>query len=327
MKEASGRYHIKCEFARGGMGVIYEIFEKSLRRHLAMKVLSPPENTQVTKRDRDYFFEEALITAQLEHPNIVPVHDMGMLSDGHPYFTMKMVHGEPLRDIIDKLKRGHKEYIEKYPLVKRLIIFRKVCDAVAFAHSCDVIHRDIKPENIMVGEYGEVLLMDWGIAKYTQADDATPLESQRIHSLRSKEDFSQTCYDDILGTPLYISPEQLGDDHEQVDHQSDVYLLGGTLYELLTFSPPHRGESLAQILECSMSGRIIPPQQANPMQQIPTELQKITMKALAHRKEDRYQKVDDLCADLDELLFCYAAPDCADALGWHLADATERLCH
>ncbi|BBM82202.1 serine/threonine-protein kinase [Candidatus Uabimicrobium amorphum] len=300
MKEASGRYHIKCEFARGGMGVIYEIFEKSLRRHLAMKVLSPPENVPVHKRDRDYFFEEALITAQLEHPNIVPVHDMGMLNDGHPYFTMKMVHGEPLCDIIEKLKKGDKQYIEKYPLVKRLIIFRKVCDAVAFAHSCHVIHRDIKPDNIMVGEYGEVLLMDWGIAKYTQADADTPLESRRIQSLRSKQDFSQTSYDEILGTPLYISPEQLDDDTSQVDHQSDIYLLGGTLYELLTFSPPHQGESLAQVLESSMLGRVVPPQKMNPMQQIPTELQKITMKALAHKKEHRYQKVEDLCADLDD---------------------------
>ena len=132
---SSGRYDIHSEVSRGGMGVIYRVLDNNLHRHLAMKVLlSKKTGDMDIETARDYFLEEALVTAQLEHPNIVPVHDLGQLADGNPFFTMKLVQGESLLDIIQQLREGHPEYTERYPLITRLMIFRKVCDAVAFAH-------------------------------------------------------------------------------------------------------------------------------------------------------------------------------------------------
>ena len=165
-----GRYIFKKELASGGMGQIITIYDQDLRRISAMKVISPALISQEQKLLS--FIEEARLTAHLEHPNIIPVHEIGLQGKtGCPYYTMKLVEGESLNNIIYQLTEGNRSYLRDYPRHTLLNIFRKVCDAVAYAHSRGVIHRDIKPENIMVGQFGEVVLMDWGLAKPVDQED------------------------------------------------------------------------------------------------------------------------------------------------------------
>src|SRR5262249_29593447 len=155
-------YAIGREVARGGMGAIREAEHVSLRRKVAMKVMLSGKQAS---RDAALRFErEAQVLAQLEHPNIVPIHDLGIDEQGQVFYTMKFVKGVTLKNVLEEIKTSNAETISKYPLTNLLTIFQKVCDAVSFAHSKGVIHRDLKPENVMLGDFGEVLVMDWGLA-------------------------------------------------------------------------------------------------------------------------------------------------------------------
>lgn len=157
---ASGEYRIGAEIARGGMGTIYAGEDQQLARQVAVKV------GRLRSSGADLRFEqEAKVLAQLDHPNIVPVYALGMDALGRPFYSMKLVRGRTLQAILEALKTGDPEVVRGFPVSVRLAIFRKACDAVAYAHSKRILHRDLKPENIMVGEYGEVLVMDWGLAK------------------------------------------------------------------------------------------------------------------------------------------------------------------
>ncbi len=271
-------YKIQKEIARGGMGVIHKIWDQDLQRDLAMKVWQPQANENEACAT---FLAEARITAQLEHPNIIPVHDIGLMHDKKIYFTMKLISGEDVSCIIRKIFLKEQEYLEKYTLHALLTIFRKVCDAVAFAHSRNIVHRDIKPQNIMVGKHGEVLLMDWGIAK--------------IFGQQEKQG-------KIMGTPHYMSPEQSRGDNKAVDKRSDIYLLGATLYHMLTLYPPHKGSNILKTLYFIQKGIIDPPHERNRSKQIPMELSRIVMKCLSLKQEDRYQTVEALCEDIDNLM-------------------------
>ena len=162
-KEGSEKYLVGEKVAQGGMGAIYKVHDQDLQRTSVLKVILPNTMEDVLLFRR--FIEEARITGQLEHPNIIPVHELGVLGANKLFFSMKYVKGEALGSILRKTRDVDPNYIKKFSLYTRLTIFRKVCDAVAYAHSKKIIHRDIKPDNIMVGEYGEVLLMDWGLAR------------------------------------------------------------------------------------------------------------------------------------------------------------------
>ncbi|MHC4600979.1 MAG: serine/threonine-protein kinase, partial [Planctomycetota bacterium] len=170
------RYAVLQEIARGGMGAIMKILDQDILRPVAMKVVLGQRNPDVVSR----FVEEAQITGQLEHPNIVPVHELGVNHEGKVFFTMKLVRGESLEAVLDQLADGDAATTEAYPLARLLRIFLKVCDAVAFAHSKGVIHRDLKPDNVMVGNFGEVLVMDWGLAKIRSGSvDVSAAQSER----------------------------------------------------------------------------------------------------------------------------------------------------
>lgn len=304
-KNIEHKYRFDGEIAGGGMGVIYKVFDKELHRNLAMKVLKAKHNLPAEEMEviSQLFCEEAQITAQLEHPNIVPVHDIGVLADGNIYFTMKIVAGEALSVILKRLQREDPQYRQKYTLTKLLIIFRKVCDAVAFAHSRNVIHRDIKPDNIMIGCYGEVILMDWGIGKFMGTKNLSPDEARaNIYSLRTCKDFHNTETGTIMGTPFYMSPEQVLGNNESIDKFSDIYLLGATLYQILTLVPPHTGSDRKTLFTNIVQGKLIHPQERSPAQQIAKELCRITMKAMARDKQDRYQSIQELCHDIDAFL-------------------------
>lgn len=294
---ATWRYYDAQEIARGGMGIIFRVRDGQMERVSAMKVALPYILKHPVHAER--FVAEAKITGQLEHPNIVPVHDMGRTPQDTIFYTMKLIDGEPLSHILDKIKAADDAYLHKYDRHQLLVIFRKVCDAVAYAHAHGIIHRDIKPENIMVGAYGEVLLMDWGLGKHlstpepADAGDLVPDDGARSDG---------TATGIIKGTPCYMSPEQAHGRTSEVDCQTDVFLLGATLYHVVTLVPPYQGKVADEVIAKAAMARYPLPLAVAREQQIPEELSRIICKSMAPRKADRYANVQALCADLDALM-------------------------
>jgi serine/threonine-protein kinase len=261
------------EIGRGGMGKIHFVRDRSLMREMALKTLPPRRGPSTDPVNR--FIEEAQITGQLDHPNIVPVHQLGIDEEGGYFFTMKLVRGKTLKNVLDELgpRRLSVQNLERI-----IGIVGKICDALAFAHSRGVIHRDLKPSNIMVGSYGQVYVMDWGLAHLPDVPRA-------VHDGKK-----------VLGTPTYMPPEQaLG---ETVDERADVYGVGGLLYRALTAQPPHPGETRQASLFHALTEPVAPPESVTEGE-LPPELCRIAMKALARDPEDRYRDVTSLRADLD----------------------------
>ncbi|HKN61081.1 MAG TPA: serine/threonine-protein kinase [Candidatus Acidoferrales bacterium] len=216
------RYRIVERIASGGMGTVYLAEDSVLGRRVALKVLDVPDASgELAAR----LLREAKILARLEHPGIVPVHDAGTLADGRVFYAMKLVEGERLDRLVS---RG-----ESLPHCLRL--FQRICDAVAFAHARQILHRDLKPENIMVGPFGEVLVMDWGIAKSLRAgsDLKAATQSKEADHARDASDSAITAHGAILGTPGYMAPEQARGEVGSLDERSDVYSLGAILQYLL----------------------------------------------------------------------------------------------
>jgi serine/threonine protein kinase len=276
------RYELGRELARGGMGVVYAARDRELEREVAVKVVS----AEVADREAmARLRREARIIAHLEHPGIVPVHDVGTLPDGRVFYAMKLVSGRRL----DALVR------EGPPLGERLRLFLRICEAVAFAHAHGVIHRDLKPENVMVGPFGEVLVVDWGVAKHKEelrAPDAGPALPRSEHD---------TAHGTVLGTPAYMAPEQARGELDRVDARADVYALGALLYFLLTGRAPGRAKAGPDDPTRTWAGTarpsaIEPPRRLAPG--IARALEAICLKALAPDPEGRYPKVDDLAADV-----------------------------
>ena len=253
---------VQKEIARGGMGVIFATKESATRRTVAMKVMYEERDTETAAR----FIEEAQVTAQLEHPNIVPIYDLGVGEDGQPFYTMKLVLGITLQKVLELIRKRVPETVEKYPLGYLLAIFQKICDALAFAHSKGVIHRDLKPANVMLGKYGEVMVMDWGLAKIIGkkkvASPATPKAANfenTVMGLRGRHvDGFATMAGSIMGTPQYMSPEQAIGEIDNLDARSDIYTLGIILYELLTLEIPFNGRTPGEILANIESGHYTP---------------------------------------------------------------------
>jgi serine/threonine protein kinase len=284
------KYILGAEIARGGMGAILLTKDVNLRRNIVTKVLLNKKSNLATLR----FIEEAQITGQLEHPNIPPVHDLGVNDQDNIFFTMKQIKGETLLDIIKKIKNEKEKNSEKYSYKNLIGILIKVCNALDFAHSKNVIHRDIKPENIMVGEYGEVLLMDWGLAKIIGAsEEFEELETEKVSSVRSEDESSNTIAGTTAGTPAFMSPEQASGQLDKLDQRSDIYSLGATLFNVLSLEKPYKGSSVYELLNNVAIGN---------MQElkgnIPLELKAITMKAMALKQKDRYQTIREMEKDL-----------------------------
>jgi serine/threonine protein kinase len=278
---AGTRYRLLERVARGGMGVVYAAEDENLHRRIALKVLDVP-GTDGDLANR--LVREAHVLARLEHPGIVPVHDVGTLADGRVFYTMKFVEGQRL----DK-------YIESVVSIPdRLRIFLRICDAVAFAHARGVLHRDLKPANIMVGPFGEVLVMDWGLAKILCGDDsntapaagpgATILEKPKSarDSNGSTEISVITGHGTVMGTPGYMSPEQARGDVENLNARSDIFSLGALLRFLLTGHPE---------TPSGQSGK--PPERS---------LEAICSKASALGPAQRYPSVPEMALDVSRYL-------------------------
>ncbi|MEN9360817.1 MAG: hypothetical protein RL095_2352 [Verrucomicrobiota bacterium] len=299
LADAQGRYRIKSIAGRGGMGQVMIVEDTVLERILAMKILGDrfKEDPAILRT----FFDEARITAQLQHPNIIPVHDLGEIaSSGQPFYTMKLIDGVSLGDIIAKLKVKDPEVMAKYPQGALLTIFRKVCDAIAYAHSRGIIHRDIKPANIMIGPFGEVLVLDWGLAKKA---DAAAAPMGRVHDFHAGDgDAQMTMEGTIKGSLAYISPEQAMGDISKIDRQTDVFLLGATLYHLLALQPPYPQKTLDEILGKAEKGDFMHPQDTPSGHNIPNALASIVLRAMAPIKADRFKSVAEFIACLDSYL-------------------------
>ena len=297
------KYSVQEKIAEGGMGSIFRVIDRDLRRSSVLKVIHSHimENRQMFVS----FIDEARITGRLEHPNIIPVHDLGVMDEDKLYFSMKEVHGVGLNSILLKIREEDKATTEKYSLYMLLTLFRKVCDAVAYAHSKNIIHRDIKPENIMVGDYGEVLLVDWGLARTLVQDDTNFFDgsSKELDPLAETiGDRTKTQYGIVKGTPAFMSPEQAKGLTDMIDKRSDIFLLGATLYSIATLTLPFQGVDVYDILDNAELGNIQHPQARAPQRELPPELCRIILKAMAHEPEERYQTVEEMIQDLDDLL-------------------------
>ena len=270
--------------AVGGMKRIFKVLDRHGNRHVAMARLHEDASELLF----DPFIREARLTALLEHPNIISVHDVGVDKEGQPYFTMDLKVGDGLDVVLRKaLADGG------CPLSDRLDVFLKVCDAITYAHSRDVIHLDLKPANIQVGHYGEVLVCDWGLAKLIggtdEIDDEMLLNPDLLNGM--------TLYGQVKGTPGYMAPEQIRGGTR--DKRTDIYALGALLYAVLTCRPPLAGDT-DTMLQAAVSGDIVPPTKRG--SSVPEALSAVVMKAMALKPADRYVSVSDLITDVRAFL-------------------------
>jgi len=284
------KYRVVKEIARGGMGTVYLAQDVELGREVAVKVLNLPElNSDLARR----MVREAQIIAGLEHPGIVPVHDVGTLRDGRVFYAMKFVRGNRLDEYANQ-SAGLKERLRK---------FQSVCDAVAFAHAHGVVHRDLKPQNIMIGSFGEVLVLDWGVAKLLSKVREVASEADTLMLVTKPEAPAENSIDTlqgtIIGTPPYMSPEQSDGEVQHVDERSDIYSLGAILYFLLSDQPPAQ-KSTARSPGNAASRSIPSPRQVN--SKVSKRAEAICLKAMAQSPADRYATAAEMSLDIDRLL-------------------------
>ncbi|MEI6085538.1 MAG: serine/threonine-protein kinase, partial [Verrucomicrobiota bacterium] len=273
---AADKYRVGEEVGSGGMKSVRRAHDQNASRDVAMAVLL---DARREPRFIRRFVREARLTAALEHPNIVPVHEIGVAEDGRPYFTMKLLGGESLHSALQKLAAGDPEYRRRYTLARLLQIFLGAGNAVAFAHSRGVIHLDLKPANIQVGGFGEVLVLDWGLAKVMERADALelPEELRVVHTEGV-----------VRGTPGFMAPEQTRGEYSKFDERTDVYALGSVLLTLLTGKLPMPNEK--PVFD----------------RRVPVALQAVVLKAMAADPAARYQSVRDILRDVQSFLAGYA---------------------
>jgi serine/threonine protein kinase/formylglycine-generating enzyme required for sulfatase activity len=305
--DSSGRYRHEAKIAEGGMGAIHRVYDKDLRRVLAMKVMLEEKQGRLSR-----FLEEAQVTGQLDHPGIVPVHELGIDSGGRVFFTMKLVKGKDLREVFDMVKVG----VDGWNLTRALSVILRVCEAMAFAHEKRVIHRDLKPGNVMVGRHGEVYVMDWGLARVLGMEDTKDVrlapvsqsvvntERRESAARRASEDTPDspllTLDGDAIGTPSYMPIEQVEGNLAMIGPHSDVYAVGAMLYHLLAGHAPYVETndyvSARLILGRALAG---PPEPIrNKATAAPAELIAICEKAMAREVPQRYATMAELGDDL-----------------------------
>jgi serine/threonine-protein kinase len=291
------RYRPLTLHAQGGLGEIFLARDEELSREVALKRMRRPHAGDAESRRR--FLREGEITGGLEHPGIVPVYGLTRDADGQPCYAMRFIRGQNLAEAIARL---HATAAAGRDLALRQLLARfvVVCNTVAYAHSRGVVHRDLKPANIMLGDYGETLVVDWGLAKRVGAAGAAPPPGPDGLPRSPLDGQDGTGTGELLGTPAFMSPEQAAGQNEAVGPASDIYGLGATLYAVLTGRPPFGGDSVAEVLQRVQGGDFPPPRQLRPG--TPRALEAICLKAMAREPSARYTTALELAADLERWL-------------------------
>jgi serine/threonine protein kinase/WD40 repeat protein len=296
---AAARFRVLRFHARGGLGQVSLAVDEELGREVALKEIQSQRADDPVARER--FIREAEITGQLEHPGIVPVYGLGTYADGRPYYAMRFIEGDNLLKHVQTFhKQGASHDFQSADFRRLLARFIDVCQAIQYAHDRKVLHRDLKPENIMLGKYGETLVVDWGLAKATNAGHPELTVAGDKSVMTKKSGSNDTLEGSTFGTPAYMSPEQAGGRISELDKATDIYSLGATLYCLLTGHPPFRSKDHSDVLQAVQQGRF-----SNPRVQcsaVPRALESICLKAMSREPAQRYATATALASDLEQWL-------------------------
>jgi len=315
----SSRFRILRPHARGGLGEVFVAEDEELHREVALKEIQAKHANDPVSRHR--FLLEAEITGRLEHPGVVAVYGLGQYPDGRPYYAMRFIRGESLKEAIQrfhsaKMLVGFKAGLahardHRHALGELLGRFLDVCNAVAYAHSRGVLHRDLKPGNVMLGKYGETLVVDWGLAKVIGRPEAATEGDEVTLRPGSGSSAAETQAGSAIGTPQYMSPEQAAGRLEELGPASDIFSLGAILYTLLTGQAPFSGADVGELLRKVQRGEFTPPRKIR--WGVPAPLDAICRKAMALKPSDRYGTALELAADIkhwlaDEPVSAYREP-------------------
>jgi eukaryotic-like serine/threonine-protein kinase len=312
-----GQFRILRPHARGGLGQVSLAMDETLGRTVAVKEIRADIAQNAHTRRR--FVQEAEVTGQLEHPNIVPIYALGQDEHGRPYYAMRFVDGQTLEQLIAAYHAAPTP-LAFQDLLRRFVA---VCQAMAYAHSQEIIHRDLKPANIMTGRYGETLILDWGLAKRlngipTQKPQHESSAEQAVE-LPALSGGGETLAGQAVGTPAYMPPEQAGSSVDRPSASADIYALGAILYHILTNHPPHHGDSRTQVISRAARAEVARPSSLKA--KLPKALEAVCVKAMARRPEDRYASATELAQEIerylaDEPVAAYRQPLLTTAARW-----------
>jgi serine/threonine protein kinase/formylglycine-generating enzyme required for sulfatase activity len=286
----SERYAIQHELGRGGMGEVWLAHDTNLGRDVALKFLR--EDLGDAESLRHKLLLEAQVTGMLEHPSIIPIYDLGNHGDRGAFYTMRVVREQSLETLLREMRAG----APRYTLSQLISFLRQALLALQYAHDHGVIHRDLKPENLLIGAYGEVFIIDWGIAKIGAAPSPTPLADELMRRSASQASGS------LVGTPHYMAPEQARGENDLVDARSDVYAMGAVLYEILTLETVFHADNMLTLLFKASEEPAEPPTKRAPDRAIPIPLEEICLRALAKEPRLRYQSAQEMARELEQFL-------------------------
>ena len=289
------RYELGELLGKGANGFVHNARDQRLGRDVAVKFHT--KEAKLSPIELGRFAHEAQVTGQLSHPSIVPVHDLGILPDGRPYYAMKRIAGDTLKEVFDRLKVAEATAVKDWTIPHFITVMLRVAQACAFAHDHGVVHRDVKPANIMIGNYGEVLLLDWGVARVLGKSDG-PLEP--VTTWRSDDEHDRTIIGTVAGTPAYMPPEQAKGDIDQIGPASDVYSIGVVIYEFLVGRRPFRASSVRELLDKVAAEEVVPPsQRSDRRHEIPPDLESLVVRCLAKDIGQRFADGKALAAALE----------------------------